>query len=97
MLRRILRSREGSVPLTLVAVEVDSAWAASLLHAERIDGAVRVVSEREFRKDFGGSLTPMIYVIRNGDVLAAIHVPRDAAEDSIRERLVQVLAPPAAS
>jgi hypothetical protein len=91
VLRRIQYTAEPAPSLTLVAVATDSAWAASLLRSERLHGRVKVLSEREYRRGFGGTLTPMLYVLHNGRVHVALHVRRDAVEDSVRVSIEQAI------
>jgi hypothetical protein len=88
---RQIQNSDLAAPLTLVSVRGDSAWAASLLRSERLAGKVYVVSEREYRRRFRQTFTPMVFILRRDSIRLSIAVPRAASEPVVQASLERAL------
>lgn len=67
--RRLQRRHGDALPVTVVSVGAHPEWLRGFLRRQRIEASLVSLSERDYRRRFGGPAAPRLYLLRGGTVL----------------------------
>lgn len=81
--------------LVVASVGADTAWVASMIREERLHATIERISERDYRRDFGSTSTPRIYVMERGLSVSSHKLDAEnlLEKDSVERVLDRVAGP----